>query len=45
VYKNFAGILGVWQEIFEQYNGKYASRFRAKLESGLYAGLPYITPP
>ncbi|MFR3812297.1 MAG: hypothetical protein ACLTXT_07640, partial [Ruminococcus callidus] len=40
--RNSAGILDVWQGISGQYDGKSASRLRAKPSGGLYAVFPYI---
>ena len=42
LHRNSAGILDVWQGISGQYDGKSASRLRAKPSGGLYAVFPYI---
>ncbi|WP_443720084.1 hypothetical protein, partial [Ruminococcus callidus] len=40
LHRNSAGILDVWQGISGQYDGKSASRLRAKPSGGLYAVFP-----
>ncbi|MEE0505087.1 MAG: hypothetical protein UDL61_00670, partial [Ruminococcus callidus] len=42
LHRNSAGRLGVWQGISGQYDGKSASRLRAKPSGGLYSVFPIL---